>query len=103
MSICPNCKTEIKEFRAYSEIVQSFKLDEKGEPLVEGLDYIEGYTGFECPECCEKLFDTEQEATEFLEENKLKIIVKEKIRRINKFPPEKLNQIKEKNADMSEV
>jgi len=92
MPICPNCKVEIKEFRAYSEVVQSFKLDEKGEPFVEGFDYIEGYIGFECPECCEKIFDTEQEAIEFLEEDKLKIMVKEK-----------LNQIKEKNADMSEV
>lgn len=83
MTKCPNCKEEIKELLAYSEVVHTFKLDENGNPQFEGMDYIEGYTGFECSECNERLFDTEQEAKEFLEDDKLKTILKKKLKKIS--------------------
>ena len=82
MPICPNCKEEINELLAYSEVAHNFKLDKGGNPICEGMDYIEGYTGFECPECNERIFDTEQQAIAFLEDDELKTIIKEKMEKI---------------------
>jgi len=82
MSICPNCKEEIKELLAYSEVVGTFKLDKNGEPSCYGSDYIEGYTSFECPECNEKLFGEEFEAINFLEnKDELQKMMVEKIKK----------------------
>ena len=82
MPICPNCKEEIDKFNAYSEVVHSFFLAENGKPICYGNEHIEGYIGFECPECNEKIFDTEQEAIEFLEDDELKTMIKEKLKLI---------------------
>ena len=82
MPICPNCKAEINNLKAYSEVVNNFELDENGEPDCYGGDQIEGYTGFECPECCETIFDTEHEAIEFLKRDKLQEIMIEKLEKI---------------------
>lgn len=84
MPKCPNCKSEIKELLAYSEVVSTFELDKNGEPYCYGSDNIEGYTSFECPECNEKLFTGEFEAINFLEDkDELQKIVKEKIKKDN--------------------
>jgi len=83
MPICPNCKEEIKELLAYSEVVNTFELDEKGEPSCYGNEQIEGYTGFECPECHERILDTEAEAIEFLKGyDELQKVVSEKLNKI---------------------
>ena len=83
MPICPNCKAKIKELLAYSEVVNTFELDKNGEPYFYGNDQIEGYTGFECPECHERIFDTENEAIEFLKnKDELQEIMVEKLEQI---------------------
>ena len=82
MPICPNCKEEIDKLNAYSEVVHSFVLALNGKPICYGNENLEGYTGFECPECYERIFDTEQEAIAFLGEDELQGIVKEKLKQM---------------------
>ena len=89
MAVCPNCKQVIKKLMAYSEVVNTYELDENGEIDLHGNDNIEGYTSFECPECNEKLFGNEENmAYEFLfNKDELQETVAKKI-----------NQMKNKNA-----
>lgn len=63
---CPKCKAEIDWFKAYSERVYSFDIDDKGNGAYELRDDINVCTSFECPECDEELFKSEGEATNFL-------------------------------------
>ena len=94
MPKCPCCKEEINELLAYSEVVNTFKLDGDGEPDVYGNEDIEGYTSFECPKCCERIFDNEEnEAISFLKgEDELQKTMKEKLKQIK----EKKNETKGK-------
>ncbi len=88
MPICPNCKETINYLYAYSEVVNTFELDKNGEPFCFGQDNIEGYTGFECPECHEKIFLEENDAIEFLKDKD----------ELQEIMIEKLNKIKEKES-----
>lgn len=63
---CPHCKEEIESLNAYSEIVQTYLIDEKGEGYAIGEDYCEGYTEFNCPECHDKICESEEVAIKFL-------------------------------------
>ncbi len=88
MPICPNCKEEIDELLAYSEIVQTLQLNVNGNPDYYDESYIEGYTGFECPECHDKIFNTENKAIEFLKnKDELQKIVAEKLKKDENTKP----------------
>lgn len=67
---CPICKAKIDCLSAYSQAVECLSLDGKGEPNFSGLDYLDGHTDFECPECHEELFKFESEAIAFLKGEK---------------------------------
>jgi DNA-directed RNA polymerase subunit RPC12/RpoP len=83
MPRCPNCNALISNLLTYSEVVNSFELDKNNEPFCYGNEQIEGYTGFECPKCNERIFDTESEAVEFLKDNdELQEMMKEKLEQI---------------------
>lgn len=87
--ICPKCKEKIIYFNVKEEIEGglSYSLDGWDEEPNER----ERTLIFFCPECdyCFEDFD-EEKATDFLNDDELQKIVKEK-----------LNKIKEKNANMS--
>ena len=68
MSKCPKCKADIKSLLAYSEVVNTYELDKNKDPFLYGNDQIEGYIGFECPECHEEIFKFEGDAVKFLKE-----------------------------------
>jgi len=81
MPKCPKCKEEITNLKAYSEIVQTYEVNENGNSECYGLDYIEGYIGFGCPECYKILFKEENKAIEFLKGVDTQIVLdKEKIK-----------------------
>ncbi|MEM2463563.1 MAG: hypothetical protein QXY07_02645 [Candidatus Bathyarchaeia archaeon] len=69
MPKCPRCGEEISWLKNICEEVCEyyFELDENGEPF---YDYIDSWAGdwnnYECPECGEILFTSEEEAIEFL-------------------------------------
>ena len=97
MPICPECEEEIEELRYWEKIDSSSwcSLDKDGRMDYEGQDNsYDNPTGLEwcCPKCSEVLFEVEDEAITFLENDDLKVIVKEK-----------LNKMENKNADMSKV
>lgn len=69
---CPYCKKEIGYLNAYSEIVQTFELDDNREGEVNGMDYCDGFERFECPECGELIASNERDAIIFLKGEKIK-------------------------------
>lgn len=90
MSICPKCKKEINEL-SYSKIKEingSVSLDSNDE-----LEFDEEYNiieeqkefNFSCPECDVVLFTDDEEAEDFLKNDELQQIVKEKIEQIKEF------------------
>ncbi len=100
MTKCPKCNEEIDElwFSKTKEINGSVGLDNDN-----CLEFDEDYDIFEeqkpytfgCSECGEALFNDDEEVEEFLKNDELQEIVKEKIENISR---EKLEQIEdEKN------
>ena len=59
MPKCPHCKEEINNLLVYSSVCQTMELDKKGNSKIWGLDYCEGYDRFDCPECHEKIAESE--------------------------------------------
>ena len=83
MTKCPRCKEEIKKLKLMVTKIQTIYFDGKyfdEDEYSYPTDTIEEWV---CPEC-EKVLDIgdESEATEFLENDKLKFIVKNKLKQI---------------------
>ena len=83
MTKCPRCKEEIKKIKLMVTKIQTIYFDGKDFDEDE-FNYPTNTTEeWVCPECEEVLdIGDESEATEFLENDKLKFIVKNKLKQI---------------------
>ena len=99
MPKCPKCNVEIKSL-IYSEtkdIWGSASIDESGDmEFNEEYDICEEQKPYiySCPECNKKLFDDDEEAEEFLKDDELQEIMKDKLKQINEKQIENKNEIK---------
>ena len=86
MTKCPRCKEEIKKIKLMVTKIQTIYFDGKDFDEDE-FNYPTNTTEeWVCPECEEVLdIGDESEATEFLENDKLKEIVKNKLEKIKKI------------------
>ena len=70
MPKCPKCDSEINHLKSYVGIKRIWRLSVAPDGVPEYLDIgvtdPDGEGSFECPECCEELFDNEDQAIAFL-------------------------------------
>lgn len=71
MPICPKCKEEIEQLRHFQKGEHSydFWLDANKQPFYQSDEFYSNTNPeneWECPECSELLFSSEEEATKFL-------------------------------------
>lgn len=69
-AVCPHCKAEIYNLYAVDEYpgYYDFRVDDNGEVTYEKQDDIEPTAFFACPECDERVANTEEEAIDIFYE-----------------------------------
>ena len=68
MSTCPNCRKEVSHVLRceMANVVSAMYLDEVGEARLKEQSFEPEAVEFLCPECNQKLFDTSEDAENFL-------------------------------------
>jgi len=68
MPTCPNCKKDISHVLRceMANVVSAMYLDEVGEARLKEQSFEPEAVEFLCPECNQKLFDTSEDAENFL-------------------------------------
>ena len=68
MPTCPNCRKEVSHVLRceMANVVSAMYLDEVGEARLKEQSFEPEAVEFLCPECNQKLFDTNEDAENFL-------------------------------------